>query len=69
VVQTAVENPIDLLHPISLPQAQAIIVAQQNQISQLEDRNAQLEARLEELEARLNSNSSNSSKPPVRRRH
>ena len=64
MVQAACERPTNLEIPSSLPLAQAIIVAQQNQILQLEDRNAQLETRIGELEARLNSNSSNSSAPP-----
>jgi transposase len=61
-VQTALCPPTDLELSASLwdqipQQVQALLVAQQDRISQLE-------AQIRELEARLNSNSSNSSKPP-----
>jgi transposase len=57
VVQASLNHLTDLELPASLPEAHAIIVAQQTQISQLE-------TRIGALEARLNNNSSNSSQPP-----
>lgn len=57
MVQAAVYHPTDPELPTSIPEAHAIIVAQQTHI-------LRLETRIEDLEARLKSNSSNSSQPP-----